>query len=368
MATRLRRLFPRSSDAVKNDTENGCFAAHTLGAVDAEGISTPVLIEALADTNPQMRRFASFGLGRIGRQASDRRAGVAQVLGGQRPGRPDRRRRAAYWSVSGKADEAVQVLQSIIQAPDDGLVRMWAADALAELGPAAKAAVPDLIPCLKSDTRYVVTSSAEALGRIGPGAASAVPALTARLTESDDQYTRVCIARALWRISACEKSLSVFEDALRNSRDFMAVSAAAEAVGEMGPQARGLAPLLRPLLKDSDSFVRDAAKKALGQIEHDDACQMLQVQVVNAEEHLGHNMTEAGTHSVWCDGCRTRIVSTAEPFVIYWVNNGIKDSGFCFLQGRTYKVWFSGIVEQAVMGYEGKCIDIAQVVRLEELK
>ena len=80
--------------------------------------------------------------------------------------------------------------------PGNWTVQMWAADALAEIGPAAKAAVPELIACLKSDTRYVVTSSAKALGKIGPDAASAVPALTAQLESADDCYTRVCIARA----------------------------------------------------------------------------------------------------------------------------------------------------------------------------
>ena len=94
-----------------------------------------------------------------------------------------------------------------------------------------------------------------------------MPGLTVQLEDSDDHYTRVCIARALWRINRSEKSLPVLQDTLQNSRDFMAVSEAAEAIGEIGPQAKGSAPLLAPLLKDSDSSVRDAAAKALKQIE-----------------------------------------------------------------------------------------------------
>jgi HEAT repeat protein len=252
--------------AARDDESNGCFAAKALGSIDADGVSTPLLIELLGSEDSRMRQFAAFGLRRLGGKA-----GAAQQALHDRltDGDPSVRVAVAeaYWAVSGKQDEAVQVLQSIIHAPTDGRVRMMAAGALSELGPAAKAAVPDLIPCLKDDNRYVVASSAKALGRIGPGAAFAVPALTARLAECDDHYTRVSIARALWRISGFEQSPSIFEDALRNSRDFMAVSAAAQAVGEMGPQARGIAPLLRPLLKDSDSFVRDAAKMAIEQIE-----------------------------------------------------------------------------------------------------
>ena len=48
---------------------------------------------------------------------------------------------------------------------------------------------------------------------------------------------------------------------------YLLCTVAVEAIGEIGPQAKGSAPLLRPLLKHSDSFVRDAAAKALEQIE-----------------------------------------------------------------------------------------------------
>ncbi len=260
-----KAAVPALIRAVKNDEANGWGAAEALGAVDAEGISTPVLIEALGNRNAEMRRFAAYGLRRIGRKAV---AAEKALHNGLRDSDLSARVAAAvaYWSVSGKADDAVRVLRSALQTTDYWAARMWAADALAEIGPAAKAAVPDLMACLKSDTRYVVTSSAKALGKIGPDAAAAVPGLTAQLEDSD-YYTRVCIAHALWRINRSDKSLPVLQDTLKNSRDFMAVSEAAEAIGEMGPQATGSAPLLVPLLKDSDSFVRDAAAKALKQIE-----------------------------------------------------------------------------------------------------
>jgi len=263
---KAKAAVPALVRTVTNDKANGWVAASALGAIDAEGVSTPVLVEALGSRDAQLRRFAAFGLRGIGRKAgaaenalhnalrdSDQGARIAAAM--------------AYWSVSGKADEAVRVLRSDLQAPGNWMVQMWAANGLAEMGPAAKAAVPELMACLTSDTRYVVTSSAEALGRIGPDAAPAVPALTARLEASDDDYTRVCVAEALWRIGRAEKSLPVLRDALANSCDSMAVSEAARAIGEMGPQAKKTAMLLRPLLKSSDSFVREAAAKALAQIE-----------------------------------------------------------------------------------------------------
>ena len=263
---KAKTAVPALVRAVKNDKANGWVAASALGAIDAEGISTPVLIEALGNSNSRMRRFAAIGLRLIGPKAA---AAEKTLHDGLRDGDLGARIAAAraYWSVSGKADDAVRALRSVIRASDRWHVQMWAANALAEIGPAAKAAVPELIACLRSDTRYVVTSSAEALGLIGPDAASVAPGLTALLEDSDDDYTRVCIAQALWRINRSENSLPVLQDALKNSGDFMAVSRAVQAIGEIGPQAKGSAPLLRSLLKHSDSFVRDAAAKALKQIE-----------------------------------------------------------------------------------------------------
>ncbi len=269
----LESLGPRAEAAVpallrvvQHDAANGWLAANALGRIDVEGLSVPVLIDKLAGRDAQMRRFAALGLSRMGRKAS---AAADMLYQGLRD--PDQAARIAaaqaYWSVSGQADDAVRVLRSELAGSSDWKAQMWAADALAEIGPAAQAAVPELMARLSSDTRYVVTSSTEALGKIGPAAVPARPALTARLRDAGDFYTRVCIARALWRINRSEEALPVLHDALANSRDFMAVSEAAEAVGDMGPEAAGSETLLRPLLKEGDPFVRKAAADALKQLE-----------------------------------------------------------------------------------------------------
>jgi hypothetical protein len=94
--------------------------------------------------------------------------------------------------------------------------------------------------------------------------------------------------------------------------------------------------------------------------------QRVQIEVVNAEEHFGHNINESGGHSVWCDGCRTRLVTSGDPFVIYWINNQIKETAYRFKQGQKYTVWFTGDIGSGVMAYRGSCIDLRQVVKLEE--
>jgi hypothetical protein len=94
--------------------------------------------------------------------------------------------------------------------------------------------------------------------------------------------------------------------------------------------------------------------------------QTVQIEVVKAEEHFGHNINESGGHSVWCDGYMTRLVDSGDPFVIYWINNQIKDTTFQLKHGQKYTVWFTGDVGTGVMAYQGKCIDLRQVVKLEE--
>ncbi len=263
---RAKAAIPALVRALKNDEANACFVAQALGAIDAEGISTPVLTAALGNEDSDMRRFAAFGLSRMGRKAG---AAEKALHDGLRDTDLGARIAAAqaYWSVSGKADEAVGALRAVLQTPHDWLVQMWAAGALAEIGPAAKAAVPELIACLKSDARYLVSSSAEALGKIGPEAASAVPALAAQLEQCDDDYCRVYIARALWRINRSERSLPLLQDVLRDPRDYMAISGAVEALGEMGPKAKESVRLLRSLLTYSDREFQDSVAKALERIE-----------------------------------------------------------------------------------------------------
>lgn len=107
---------------------------------------------------------------------------------------------------------------------------------------------------------------------------------------------------------------------------------------------------------------RNAPSKDTGR----DASQVVQVEVVKAEEHLGHSIDESEGHSVWCDGCRARLLPSGEPFVIYWINNAIKETTFRFKSSQKYSITFTGEIETGVMAYQGKCIDVRQIVKLQE--
>jgi len=95
-------------------------------------------------------------------------------------------------------------------------------------------------------------------------------------------------------------------------------------------------------------------------------CTRIVFQVVKASEHLGHSTDAEGRHAVWCDGCRGRLVDTGEDFVVWWSNNEIKDTPYRFENGKTYAIQFKGALDDGIMGYEGKCLHITQVVEMRE--
>ena len=74
------------------------------------------------------------------------------------------------------------------------------AQALAEVGPAAEPAVPDLVRALEKD-ESVQIYAAEALGKIGPGAASALPALR-KLLDHKEADVREAAQEAISAIEA----------------------------------------------------------------------------------------------------------------------------------------------------------------------
>ncbi len=76
-------------------------------------------------------------------------------------------------------------MQALINATSDidTDVRAWAAQALAEIGPDAKVAIPVLIRLLKDREEGPRNTSCIALGRIGPAAITAIPALQEALND-----------------------------------------------------------------------------------------------------------------------------------------------------------------------------------------
>ena len=73
-------------------------------------------------------------------------------------------------------------------------------------------------------------------------------------------------------------------------------------------------------------------------------------------------------HPDWIDGCVGRLVSSGEIFAIWWNNNEIKDMPWRFEKQKTYVIQYQGEIGNGVMAYEGKSLNVRQIVKMEEDK
>ena len=116
----------------------------------------------------------------------------------------------------------------------DPFLRANALMALAELGPAAKDAVPDVVRILYDNGAVPERPmAARTLGRIGAGHPATVPALCRALTD----------------------------------RDFDVQIMALDAVADLGPAAKETIPVLNKLTDDENPVLADRAKEAIATIE-----------------------------------------------------------------------------------------------------
>src|SRR6185436_12776996 len=107
---------------------------------------------------------------------------------------------------------------------DDPYIRIYAAEALASIGPNASAATTDLARALGDPTPGVRWAAAEALASIGPAAQSAVPQLIDALNDAF-LYVRICAAGALGSLGPKARTA---REALRAAADDPALRSEAE--------------------------------------------------------------------------------------------------------------------------------------------
>jgi HEAT repeat protein len=199
-----------------------------------------------------------------------------------------------YWQSTGA--RAVPALTGSLKS-DDAKVRIAAAQALAEIGPVAKAAVPDLLnQALHDPVLYAGTTAAGALRRIDLVAARQVmTAYLPALNNEDVQKRRDACAMLEGLGPVAKPAVPALSNALNDTNETVRMQAAG-ALGEIGIPAslviRGLAkalqdpaptvrhraltqfafsippteavvPLLKQLLEDKDRSITSLAQVAL---------------------------------------------------------------------------------------------------------
>jgi HEAT repeat protein len=141
--------------------------------------------------------------------------------------------------------------------------RITALNRLAELGPKAREAVPDLVASLSHPEERVRNLAVEALGSIGPGAKAAAPTLRNFLGQSEEYYFKRLVAVALFQITN-----ALDKDLIR----VMIVGGGGKRVDPCGEiiqqNIKAVVPLAVELFGDIDPQVRLSAVRLLGSLGH----------------------------------------------------------------------------------------------------
>jgi HEAT repeat protein len=269
---RLNDMYREASGAVPGlvklledmDQKPDVLVIQLLGRIGPDAKpAVAVLTKGLEHPEPGIRSRMAEALANIGPQAKDAVHSFEAALADEDDGVRVAAARA-LWFVQGDRSGAVPILAQALSIPPEGKgsnVAMSAAQALGEIGPAAKEAVPDLVKALGRDD-YARGEAAQALGCIGPSAEAAIPALAAMMADPNiDDSGRA--ATALGRIGPT--AIPTLTDALQ-SRNEQVRWGACHAFARLGPAAKPAVPLVAEALYDEYSFVRQEAAAALARI------------------------------------------------------------------------------------------------------
>jgi HEAT repeat protein len=233
----------------------------------------PFLVRALKEKDPLVREGAVCVLGKLGVKAGDTFRLLISALGDK-----DRRvRSAALWALPSLGKPPQVIIPALVKGlkDEDSDIRISAARWLESMGPKAKAAIPCLLKVVggkELELRYWATL---ALGKIGRGNKEVRIALVKALREKT--YFRIRFAaacalgdlggeaelavpalrQALWAIDVKDRNLAL------NIR-----SAVLQSLGQIGSGAKEAVPDIKKILNNEkeDPRLRIAAAEALGNL------------------------------------------------------------------------------------------------------
>lgn len=282
-----------------SDEEIVWHAARALGAIgEGAAVAVPKLVSALDDERVKVRAYAAYALGRIGKPAMpatdklielafDKDAVVRRsAIRALRVIDPPQEKTLplvikilqqgemsvilpALHSLAEQGKEAVPRLRSVLKHEE---AQYWACLVLAEIGPDAVEAVPEIQEVLKSKSPDVRLEGLVALGEIGPGAKDAVPAVIA-LSESDEfKHVRYAAVYALGKIGGDGAATASLRKGMKSDDEFLK-TISAWALARTNPTNKELVAeavgLIVNAFQSDDVHVRQAAARAMVEFDVD---------------------------------------------------------------------------------------------------
>jgi len=245
----------------------------------------PYLEDGLRDSEPVVRLAAAKGLAGLGPEVAEAHDCLLPIL--MDPEEEVRLAAVKALTKIGPEANALPLLRRLLCDNHDPVARS-AAEALKAMGPAAAAAVPDLMWAVDTAPSRTAGAAARALGAIGPAAVPAVPLLMDHLSHLHAYHALASIGEpglsALLEVIVGHPDRTVrarSANALASTNDPRALRAliralsdkddwvrhnAASALGKMGPLAAEAVPALEKATRDRKKWVRQAANSALRDI------------------------------------------------------------------------------------------------------
>lgn len=296
----LAKLGPEAAPAVGSliralgdkDLEVRWHAARTLGAIGPDAAdAVTALAKGLSDDAPSVRAYSAFALGRIGKPAESavdkliknafdeellvRRASLRAI---RRIDPPQEKTMPLVLEILEKGDMAVimPALHTLAEEGKEAVPRLrkalkyekaqnWACIVLAEIGPDAAAAVPELTELVGHKDPDVRMQAVLALGEIGAASKPAVPGIVKTLKGDEFPHVRDAAAYSLGKIKAKGDAEDALRDALKSSDELLR-TISAWALARTNPNDKELVDravrLIVNSFKSKDVAVRRAAARA----------------------------------------------------------------------------------------------------------
>jgi HEAT repeat protein/S1-C subfamily serine protease len=270
-ARALWGLGPEAKDAVaplmealnssKDDQVRGAIVT-TLGQIGAASKSAvPAILETMKVK--EIRPKAILALAKIGPEAKE----AVPVLTANLEDRDSRIMAIKALGEIGKEAKVAVTKMTQLLAERDKDLRLTILTALKEMGPAAKEAVPAIGNCLDFKDKEVSLQALEVLGGLGPDAKAAVGDIIRLFLDEDTSPTNTLRGKAVDTLAKIGKpAVQRVHQALKQSNKFVRIGAA-QALGQIGPDAKEATSSLRQMSNSPDPLLHQAADDALFKIQ-----------------------------------------------------------------------------------------------------